>query len=204
MPDRTIDTAVTKPALRASLRAHRRARPAAERADAARALAGYAPLLARPLVAAFIGVGDEPATRSLVDALVAQGTRVLLPLLEPDLDLDWAVYDGRLVQRARGLQEPVGVPLGRDRIADADLVLVPALAVDTAGRRLGQGGGSYDRALRRATGVVYAVVFDDELVAVVPVEPHDLAVDGVVTPTGGVTRFGNTTTPTRVDNRELP
>ena len=53
-------------------------------------------------------------------------------------------------------------------------MLAPALAVDGAGRRLGQGGGSYDRALERAGAPVVAVVFDDEVLdGQIPVEAHD-------------------------------
>ena len=69
----------------------------------------------------------------------------------------------RSSDRRLRMLEPAGPPLGRDAIAAADLVLVPALAVDVAGRRLGQGGGSYDRALPRATAPVVAVVFGDEV-----------------------------------------
>ena len=92
----------------------------------------------------------------------------------------------RLTAGPRGVLHPPGPSLGLDGIAAAKLVLAPALAVDTAGRRLGQGGGSYDRALTRTSAPVLAVVFDDELIASVPVEPHDRPVNGVLTPSGGV------------------
>ena len=59
--------------------------------------------------------------------------------------------------------QPTGESLGLHGIAEAALVLAPALAVDGSGRRLGQGGGSYDRALTRTSAPVLAVVFDDEL-----------------------------------------
>ena len=84
------------------------------------------------------------------------------------------------------LGEPAGPPLGRDAIGAADLVLVPALAVDEAGRRLGQGGGSYDRALPRTTAPVVAVVFGDEVLDTIPAERHDRPVDGVLTPEHGL------------------
>jgi 5-formyltetrahydrofolate cyclo-ligase len=112
-------------------------------------------------------------------------------VLEPDLDLDWADYAGAegLAAGRLGMREPCGPRLGRDGIALADLVLAPALAVDEAGRRLGQGGGSYDRALPRARARVLAVVFDDELIGEVPSEPHDRRVAGVLTPGKGVRWF---------------
>jgi 5-formyltetrahydrofolate cyclo-ligase len=64
------------------------------------------------------------------------------------------------------------------------VVLVPALAVDRRGRRLGRGGGYYDRTLASLAGPAYAVVYDDEVVEEVPVEPHDVAVAGALTPSG--------------------
>ncbi|MBA2637501.1 MAG: 5-formyltetrahydrofolate cyclo-ligase, partial [Solirubrobacterales bacterium] len=86
-------------------------------------------------------------------------------------------------------REPVGRSLGREAIGEAQLVLAPALAVDRSGGRLGQGGGSYDRALGRTTATVLAVVFDAEVLDAVPVEPHDRRVDGALTPGGGIMRF---------------
>ncbi len=114
--------------------------------------------------------------------------RVLLPLLRDDMDLEWAEYAGEdaLVPAARGLREPTTRSLGRGVLREADVVLVPALAVDATGARLGQGGGSYDRALLRALGLVLAIVHDDEVVDAIPSEPHDLGVDGMLTPQAGV------------------
>jgi 5-formyltetrahydrofolate cyclo-ligase len=66
---------------------------------------------------------------------------------------------------------------------------VPALQVDRDGNRLGRGGGSYDRALARATGLTVALLHDDELVAELPHEPHDVPVRAVATPTGGLVRL---------------
>jgi len=174
--------------LRRRLRAARARRDAAALAAAGAALAGHAAAIAAPVVAAFVGVRGEPPTLPLLDVLLARGTRVLLPVLLEDLDLDWAAYDGAggLGPGRLGTLEPAGARLGRDALAGAGLVLTPALAVDGAGRRLGQGGGSYDRALPRATGPVLAIVFDDELLEAVPAEPHDRPVDGVLTPGGGI------------------
>ncbi|MFJ7948109.1 5-formyltetrahydrofolate cyclo-ligase [Streptomyces sp. NPDC096354] len=142
-------------------------------------------------VAAYVSVGREPGTRALLDALRARGVRVLLPVLLPDNDLDWATYEGGggLLPAARGLLEPDGPRLGPDAVLEADVVLLPGLAVDGRGMRLGRGGGSYDRVLARlaAAGAHPALVvllYDDEVVARVPVEPHDHPVDAVVTPAG--------------------
>ncbi|MGW3689054.1 5-formyltetrahydrofolate cyclo-ligase [Streptomyces sp. NPDC005125] len=142
-------------------------------------------------VAAYVSVGREPGTRALLDALHARRVRVLLPVLLPDNDLDWAAYEGgdNLVPAARGLLEPVGPRLGPDAVLDADVVLLPGLAVDGRGMRLGRGGGSYDRVLARlatagAHAALVVLLYDNELVAQVPVEPHDHPVDAVVTPAG--------------------
>ncbi len=170
-----------KAELRRALRERRAARSDEERARLGDALAGYAAALGPGPIAAFVGVRTEPHTLPLLAALHARGVRVLLPVLRDDLDLEWADYDGdpgRLLAGARGVLHPPGPSLGLDGIAAAKLVLAPALAVDGSGHRLGQGGGSYDRALTRTTAPVLAVVFDDELIASVPVEPHDRPVHG--------------------------
>ncbi|WNF27586.1 5-formyltetrahydrofolate cyclo-ligase [Streptomyces sp. C11-1] len=147
-------------------------------------------------VAAYVSVGREPGTRTLLDALRERGVRVLLPVLLADNDLDWAAYEGaeHLLPAGRGLLEPDGRRLGPDSVLDADAVLLPGLAVDGAGMRLGRGGGSYDRVLARLTAAgahpaLVVLLYDDEVVARVPSEPHDHPVDAVVTP-AGARRFG--------------
>lgn len=187
-----MTVAEAKAELRAALRARRGARDRAERERLGALLAEHAPALGDGPVAAFVGIRGEPHTLPLLGALHARGVQVLLPLLRDDLDLEWAVYAGEpdeLVAGPRGVLHPPGPSLGLAGIAPAALVLAPALAVDRAGRRLGQGGGSYDRALARATAPAFAVVFDDEVVAEVPVAAHDRPVAGVLTPTSGLRRF---------------
>jgi 5-formyltetrahydrofolate cyclo-ligase len=141
-------------------------------------------------VAAYYSVGSEPDTRGLVYALWKRGTYVLLPLLRPDGDLDWASYEGpdSLVAGPRGLREPAEPPRGVGAVARADVVLVPALAADRAGNRLGRGGGSFDRALARVGPLipVIALLYDDELVDHVPAEPHDVPVRATVRPGHGI------------------
>jgi len=185
-----------KTALRDHVRAGRRRRPLGVAAQFAADLPGVAlawgPVRDAATVAAYVSVGSEPGTGLLLDALVASGKRVLLPVVLPDLDLDWAVYDGpdALAPAARGLYEPTGPRLGRDAIRTADVVLVPGLGVSPAGQRLGQGGGCYDRVLPRVPdGTPVAVVlFDDEVGLAVPAEPHDVRVGFALT-AGGVARL---------------
>ncbi len=145
-------------------------------------------------VCAYVPVGAEPGSRLLLDALTVGGVEVLLPVLRADLDLDWAVYTGprSLVAVERSLQEPRGARLGVGAVTAVDLLLVPALAVDAAGHRLGRGGGSYDRALARVAPevTVAALLHDGEHVLQLPAERHDRPVTHMVTPAGGWRRLG--------------
>ncbi|MCC9306809.1 5-formyltetrahydrofolate cyclo-ligase [Kitasatospora sp. RB6PN24] len=186
-----------KAALRSRLLAARRALSPERRSTAAAAIAERALTLlpAGAVVAAYVSVGAEPGTRPLLDRLHRRGTRVLLPVLLPDNDLDWAAYQGpdRLAPAARGLLEPTGERLGPDAVTAADVVLLPGLAVDRRGLRLGRGGGSYDRVLARltaagATPLLVTLLYPEELLERVPVEPHDHPVHAVVT-SDGVHRF---------------
>ncbi|MGW4286179.1 5-formyltetrahydrofolate cyclo-ligase [Streptomyces sp. NPDC004673] len=189
--------------LRRELLSLRRALTPEERTEAGAALAVRAlrlPELATArTVAAYVSMGTEPGTAELLEALRRRGTRVLLPVLLPDDDLDWGAYTGpgSLAAVRHGgrmeLAEPTGTRLGPDAVAAADVVLLPGLAVDGRGMRLGRGGGSYDRVLARleragARPALVVLLYDTEVVARVPAEAHDHPVHAVVTPTG-VRRF---------------
>jgi 5-formyltetrahydrofolate cyclo-ligase len=184
-----------KAALRSRLLAARAGLSVGQRAAAGRlirdALLSLPEVQMAGTVAAYYSVGAEPDTRGLLYALWKRGTYVLLPLLRPDGDLDWASYEGpdSLVPGPRGLREPAEPPRGADAVRRADVVLAPALAVDQAGNRLGRGGGSFDRALARVGPLipVIALLYDDELVGRVPAEPHDAPVRAAVRPGYGVT-----------------
>ena len=143
--------------------------------------------------ALYYSIGAEPGTHGLVYALWKRGTYVLLPVLRADLDLDWASYEGPDSLRAgpRGLTEPAEPPRGVAAVSRADLVIVPALAVDRRGMRLGRGGGSYDRALARVGPQVPTIAFlyDAELLDEVPAAPHDQRVRLVARPQTGITRL---------------
>ena len=189
-------SAAAKIAARDQLLAGRRRRPLLDVGECAHAIASA--VLAAPevrraaTVAAYVSLGTEPGTSALLDELVAGGKRVIVPLLLPDNDLDWAVYrDARTLAPARrGVLEPTGPPLGPQAVATADAVLVPGLAVSPDGMRLGRGGGSYDRALARVpVGTFTCVLLYDEEVGVdVPTEPHDRPVTAAASPSG-VVRF---------------
>jgi 5-formyltetrahydrofolate cyclo-ligase len=191
-----------KSALRRSARAARTTAHAAEgsadRADGwTRGVRALVESSGADVVALHTSYGVEPPTAPLVDALLSGALpsvrTVLLPVLRPDRDLDW-VDASALPQPPDGPLRSADVDdallLGLDAVASAGLLVVPALLVDRGGARLGQGGGSYDRALSRARpdALVVAIVDDDELLpeGALPVEPHDRAVTHVVTPSGVV------------------
>jgi 5-formyltetrahydrofolate cyclo-ligase len=192
-----VGVAAEKAALRRRLLADRARLTPDQRAAAGRALREA--VLELPQVqmagtiAAYYSLSSEPDTHGLVYALWKRGGYVLLPLLRPDADLDWASYEGpdSLRPGPRGLAEPSEPPRGMDAVTRADLVLVPALAVDRGGVRLGRGGGSYDRALARvAPGIpTIALLYDGELLDEVPADDHDQRVRLVARPSAGITRL---------------
>ena len=149
------------------------------------------------LVCAHLPVGVEPWSVSGVEALRAAGHDVLVPVVnERAGPLDWARFDGpdRLAAGPFGLWEPSGPRLGPHIVRKARLVLLPALAADRRGVRLGQGGGFYDRTLPLVgAGVALVVVLDDgELVDELPAEAHDRRVTAALLPESGVTMLGQT------------
>jgi len=181
-----------KRVLREEMLAARAALSADDRAQADAALAAAARRLATGAarVAGYAPLPDEPGGSGLPDELAAvlPPGGLLLPAMQPDRDLDWVAYDGALGrgETLRILREPAGPRLGVDAIATAEIVFLPALAVDPTGARLGRGGGSYDRALTRVRpGVpVIALLYPGEVVPAVPTQPHDRPVTAVLTPDG--------------------
>lgn len=190
------DTVARKRSLRRELLAQRRAIPQESRPALGAAIRDAVltlPELARArTVTAYVSVQAEPDTTALLETLLARRRTVLLPITLPDMSLDWVAYEGpaSLHPAAHGLLEPSGVRLGADAVKDADLALLPALAVDRSGLRMGRGGGCYDRVLATLPPDVLscALCYDHELLPLVPGEPHDRRVGALATPSG-ITRF---------------
>jgi 5-formyltetrahydrofolate cyclo-ligase len=144
---------------------------------------------------AYLPVGVEPWSPSGIDELRAAGHEVLLPVVAGShAPLDWARHDGALAPGPFGLREPTGPRLGPEAISRAGLVLLPALAADRRGVRLGQGGGFYDRTLPLVGDrvPVVAVLGDGELIDELPTEPHDRRVTAAILPHTGFTPLGAT------------
>ncbi|HTX95180.1 MAG TPA: 5-formyltetrahydrofolate cyclo-ligase [Mycobacterium sp.] len=145
-------------------------------------------------VCAYVPVGSEPGSIELVDMLLRRSGRVLLPVARLGADgaampLRWAEYrPGTLICGRWGLLEPPEPWLPASAVAEAGLVLVPALAVDRSGVRLGRGQGFYDRSLDRCNpqARLIAVVRDTELIDELPAEPHDIPMTHALTPQAGL------------------
>jgi 5-formyltetrahydrofolate cyclo-ligase len=145
-------------------------------------------------VCAYVPVGTEPGSIEMLDVLLRRSGRVLLPVARTSADstplpLRWGEYRPAALTRGRwGLLEPPEPWLPTSALAEAGLVLVPALAVDRGGVRLGRGRGFYDRSLsaRDPQTRLIAVVRDAELVDMLPAEPHDVPMTHALTPHGGL------------------
>jgi 5-formyltetrahydrofolate cyclo-ligase len=186
------DLAAAKRSLRRDVRrAVRALDPAARVAAEARLrdrLAGVPGYAAAGAVLAYVNVfADEVDTGPLLRAVIAAGRTLLLPRVDRDA---WRLRlhaiadpDAGLVPDAMGLREP---PADAPEVAPSavDFVVVPGVAFDPRGFRLGRGGGLYDRLLPclRPDASRWALSLGPQLVPAVPVEPHDQPLDGIVLP----------------------
>lgn len=178
-----------KRALRAAVRLRRASRPAARRAanDHARTarLLDFLDSRTNLTVAAYLSGEEEPGTLEFVAWCAAHDIPVLLPVQRGESP-DWASYAGpdSLQLGPHGIAEPAGLPLGAATLAAVDVVVLPGLAGNEHGARLGRGGGWYDRALAGVAGPVRVLLLnDDEVMAAIPTEVTDQPVDVIITET---------------------
>ena len=133
----------------------------------------------------FAALPDEPDVRPVMETAWTEGKAVLL--------LGYDVADSRY--RACAVENATQLGLGRFGVLEPkpgcpvvplnqlDLALVPGVAFDLTGRRLGRGKGFYDRLLTQVRGHKCGVCFDSQVVEEVPEEPHDIRLDSILTPT---------------------
>nr|WP_201471458.1 5-formyltetrahydrofolate cyclo-ligase [Microbacterium hydrocarbonoxydans] len=180
-----------KRALRAELRERRQLLSESQRDALAVALTERLDQLVDSLgarsISCFLSTTTEPGTRTFVREAVRRGIRVLLPITRADGLLDWAVAtdDDEIAEGLFGLPEPTGELLGPIAVNDVDLMIIPAAAVDRGGMRMGWGRGYFDKTIgsMQKCPPVYAVIYDSEVLDLLPREVHDQPVTGVVTPT---------------------
>lgn len=122
-------------------------------------------------VACFISFGDEPNTNVFIKhCQLHDKVKLFVPRVSGE-DLEWVLFTDEQARHPLGMQEPLGDAVS---LKEVDLMVIPALAVDRTGNRLGRGRGFYDRALKAISAKqIVVVVHDDEVFDSVPVEGHD-------------------------------
>ena len=125
---------------------------------------------------------DEVQTQRLMDELVRQGKTVLLPKVINDTDMELRRYTSTqdLSLGAYGIMEPTGEHF--TEYASIDVAIIPGMAFDSIGHRLGRGKGYYDRFLSRLTSKTYKIglCFPWQQVECVPIDTNDIAMDDVI------------------------
>ncbi|CAN2245893.1 COG0212 5-formyltetrahydrofolate cyclo-ligase [actinobacterium SCGC AAA044-D11] len=141
-------------------------------------------------IASYISYGDEPQTKDLNQVLIKSGKELALPRMLKDKSLEWVIWNGdsSTLEKNGKILEPIGEAIAPDRI---DIVIVPTLHATRDGHRLGQGGGSYDRALAQLSAWRMGLIYSGELtIEPFPVEPHDMKLNAIATP-DLIVRFTN-------------
>ena len=132
-------------------------------------------------VASYISYEFEPETSDVNQRLIADGKKVFLPRLLENNDIQWVSWNGspENLTKVEKIYEPIGDAVE----VELDVIILPALHVDRMGNRLGQGGGSYDRALSRSKAFKIALLHYGELTSeILPIQPHDEKIDAAATP----------------------
>ena len=192
MPSPASRIVEDKRSLRARCTASRAALPEAHRRQAAidvagRGLAFCSAGLQRPIVSGYAAMEPELDVFPLLERLARDGFRLCLPVITPlgsPLRFRGWSPGEPLVPRKWGIREPADTAAA----VEPDILLVPLLAFDRGGWRLGYGGGYYDRTIARLHGikpvVAVGIAYDEQEIDAVPREPHDQRLDWVLTPAG--------------------
>jgi 5-formyltetrahydrofolate cyclo-ligase len=132
-------------------------------------------------VASYISYEFEPETSDINQRLIKDGKKVFLPRLLENNDIQWVSWNGSSENLTK--VEKIYEPIGDAVEVKLDVIILPALHVDRMGNRLGQGGGSYDRALSRSKAFKIALLHYGELTSeILPIQPHDEKIDAAATP----------------------
>ncbi len=186
------DLQAAKRRLRQSMAAQRRAVAPGDADTAAESAARYlladSSLLAAERVAAYAALRDELPTRALLDGLAAAGKVLLLPRVDPDGRLAFCAVE-RWADLVRGPHGVLGPPEGsaRFQLERGDVAIVPGVAFDPDGWRLGRGGGSYDRTFPPDAAnppLLFGLGYEFQVVASVPHDSRDRRMDAIVTERG--------------------
>ena len=133
-------------------------------------------------IAAYYPLSDEVDIRPLLDEWIAEGKTIFLPKVTDDDTMELCRYTGRddMQEGAFHIMEPADVSK-EPSLCNIDVILVPGVAFDAAGHRLGRGRGYYDRFLAAHLGMhKIGVCFDFQKVSEVPVDVNDITVDALI------------------------
>ena len=175
----------SKSALRAHLKARRDALDPQTRAPA-RAFAAIALLQlsqATPVIALYHATAPEFPTQLIAERLWGRGQKIVLPVIGTQGSLSFRQWHPADTLHTSSLStlEP-SAHAESVSISHIDLFVVPVVGFDQGGRRLGMGGGYYDRTLADATAAIkIGLAYDCQELEILPVEPHDIALDYVIT-----------------------
>ncbi len=153
--------------------------------DIARAVQARPEWAAARTLSAYLAQPAEVQTGALIDAAFAAGKRVAVPAWQPELNsyaFAWLESGAPLRPGRLGIPEPAAPRWVSP--SELDLLLVPLVAFDRHGRRLGHGGGYFDRLLSRAGGLKVGLAFEVQRLTAVPAEGHDVGLDLIITERG--------------------
>lgn len=185
-PENALSKATLRQELRARIAKLADARRAADSERACALLVAQSIWSSAQSVLFYAALRDELDLSPMLARALADGKAVALPrfIRESGTYEVFRITDlqGDCARGKFGILEPspACAPFSLNRL---DLVLAPGVGFDEAGHRLGRGGGYYDRLLSHASGVKCGVLFDEQLVRQIPVEPHDIHMDTLLTPT---------------------